>query len=74
MNFIKLSKLIVPMLLLISSLNLFSYDVGDYADDITFEDIDWGMNNIPEYSQKSLSQLTAEGKTVVIYFVDITFA
>jgi len=74
MNNLKLSKIIILLLLIFLNSSLFSYNIGDYADDITFEDIDWGMNNIPEYSQKSLSQLTAEGKTVVIYFFDITFA
>ena len=74
MDFNKISKIFLIFTLILFNSHLFSYDVGDYSEDIIFEDIDWGMNNIPEYSQKSLSQLTDEGKTVVIYFFDITFA
>ena len=62
------------LLILLFTTSLLSYDVGDYAENINFEDINWGTNNIPEYSQKSLSDLALEGKTVIIYFFDITYA
>ncbi len=62
------------IIILLFTSSLLSYDVGDYVENINFEDISWGTNNIPEYSQKSLTDLTLEGKTVIIYFFDITYA
>ena len=67
-------QILTASILLILSFNLYSYDVGDYAENINFEDINWGTNNTPEYSQKSLSELAEAGKTVIIYFFDITYS
>ena len=49
-----------------------AYNIGDTVEDITFQEVDYTSGSAV-YSDRSISELTAEGKTVVIYFVNFSF-
>ncbi len=66
-------KILFMFLILLNFVTSYAaYNIGDTVEDISFQEVDY-TSGTAVYTDRSISELTAEGKTVVIYFVNFSF-